>query len=227
MGLFDTLIVPKSRLPGTPPSFIKEKHRFQTKSLGCDMATYELTPAGTLCNQEGSHYPFTGEVNFYDSNIVGCGPGYYTASGEDAESVQYKATLVKGSLVGITETSRELKPALPSSEMRRHDDPWPTKEEIAREEAVRAASYLGRTLFVHWGMSKGYYADVVAEDNKKLCVKSEKGLELIDRRQLGTTLFLTKEDDDAYLAKRESRWKAKQDAYNARLKEWELARSKN
>lgn len=229
MGLFDYLSVPKIKLPGKPPSFIKDRHSFQTKSFDDPyMTTYEVTDQGTLLGAG----QFTGEVDFYDSNIVGGGPGYYTRNGEDAESVDYLAKFVDGMLVDIKETERELKPALPASLMHDNDAPRPTKDEIAKEEAEREASYVGKSLFLHWGSigpSEGHYVTVVAEDDKNLCVKcADTGkMKLLSRWQFGSTLFLTKEDDAAHLAKRDASWKARQDAYDARVKEWELARSKN
>src|SRR4051812_6215154 len=99
---------------GPPPDFVMEPgYLFQSKDLDCSLSVFTIKADGTFDYETA----YTGELEFYTSNICGSGPGLYTRTGEDAISVDYLAKFVDGKLTSIVETAREIRPALPSKAM--------------------------------------------------------------------------------------------------------------
>lgn len=194
MGMFDYVKCHKSLLPGAPPAYVSDDHEFQTKDFACEMATYEISHEGFLSREGGvfvtrerEALEFTGAVEFYTTNITGSGPGLYTRNGEDADSVEYVATFLDGKMQRIVESSRDVKPALPSN-MQQHRIRQPLPGSILEGEA----KLIGRTVFVLWGgrePSEGYDATVVYANEKELAVDSENGIEKIGRFQIGNIVF--------------------------------------
>lgn len=210
MGMYDNIIC-SAPLPGTPPAFIKPGHQFQSKDLGCTLATYEITADGRLmyvCSgwseeekAEAVHQAdFHGDLHFYTSNWAAMDKdAIYTQAGEPYESVDYLARFSNGVLQSIVETDRETKPAKPVATMPRAKAPSP--DEIAARKARLAEKFTGRTMFVLMGgrtIEKGYSVEVIAEDENQMVVKSaENGFEVLHRAlAIDNTLF-----DDAAKAK--------------------------
>lgn len=215
MGMFDYLVC-KAKLPGEPPEFVKEPgHQFQTKSLDCCLATIEITEDGFLTGYPDYH----GIVTFYDGNSGACGYGFhFTKHGEDYEWVEYSAGFSLGKLQAIVETVRRSEPALPIAELNAvsplHKPP--DREAIKAHQERIAKSYTGHELWYARGgrtASEGYKVKVLAEDDKKLVLQSDKnGIELEYRRFIGSILFdsmeqaieheeASKSDDEAIKAK--------------------------
>ena len=87
--MYDEIVCELDFLPKPFPSFIKEGHQFQTKSLDCCLETFHINKQKRLtCN--GKDLNYHGNLNFYTSNIRGCGHGFYfTSKGEPYEDVDY------------------------------------------------------------------------------------------------------------------------------------------
>src|SRR4051812_34640485 len=118
MGMFDWVIC-EYPLPGENIN-VPSDHRFQTKDFECCMSTYRITPDGRLVDQDeaGEHVNFTGELRFWDSNIVGSGSiGVFTATGEDAVECEYGARFIEGLVQEISQVEFQTVPALPVSQM--------------------------------------------------------------------------------------------------------------
>lgn len=210
MGMYDHIVC-KAKLPGTPPAFVTDHgHQFQTKDTPEQyLTTYEITEDGRLLDSGGVDQEFHGDLEFYDSNIVGCGPDgsggsvVWTRNGEDAESVDYRARFNAGKLMGIVVIEQTKKPA--KSEAARPRPPRPTPEEVRARKDRIAEALLGRTVFVLWGgqpIEKGYAAEVIAEDDGQLVFKSaENGFEVIHRSSRDRTFF---DSAEAAIASREA-----------------------
>jgi hypothetical protein len=206
MGMFD-YVYSEYPLPGEPLEFVDE---FQTKDLDCTLAELTITEEGKLVGRQTLHSPFaepdepdasavlvdyTGILEFYGSNIVGgSGAGHYTKNGEDAEMVTYEAIFVEGKLIEIKQVSYKKSPAVAISEMRKFHSSGPGSQ------LDEDAEFEGLKLFVCWGGVKpedGYYAEVVAETERELCLKHEGRLETIDRGSIGRILFKDMEEAKA------------------------------
>ena len=204
MGMFDEVVF-RSTLPGSPPAFIGPAHRFQTKDFDCTLDLYVIESDGTLATSP----TFTGEVEFYTSNIVGSGPGVYTRDGEDAESVSYKATFVDGRLTAIEETERDRKPALHATRQSAYRSPPLTKAEVKAWRDRCAERLAGHKVFVLWGgreVDDGYWATVVHDGRTELCVEHDGELELLDRRQRDNIFFDSKESAATDRVKSKDQW---------------------
>jgi len=183
MGMFDNIKC-HAPLPGTPPSFVDgPDHLFQTKDLDCELAVYEITDDGRLFQTGKSCYAdemaaepiaYHGTIEFYDGNLSGYSDGYnFTSKGQDYESVTYLATFDHGRLIGIEETEREQKPALPMRLF--HERHAPSDEEIASQKARDSQPLVGRTLWVEKGgltRERGYAVEVVAESDRQFVVRN-------------------------------------------------------
>jgi hypothetical protein len=204
MGMFD-YVYSEYPLPGEPLEFVDE---FQTKDLDCTLSELTITEDGELMGRQTLSFPFagadkggpervdyTGILEFYGSNIVGgSGAGHYTKDGEDAEMVTYEATFDRGQLTEIKQVSYKKQPAVAISEMRRFNRSSPGSQ------LVEDAEFVGLKLFVCWGGTNpedGYYAEVVAETTRDLCLKHDDRMETIDRRSIGHTVFKDMEEAKA------------------------------
>lgn len=185
MGMFD-YIECHYPLPGNVPDWAKTANpTFQTKDMeDCWMDTYIITRSGTL----DGHPDFTGTINFYNSNVVASGPGLYTANGEDAWDVGYRAVFVDGGIVSITETENERRPATKS--------PWrkqvpPTEEDIEARKRRRDESLVGKRIYTLWGTETiGRYVTVIAENSTEFICQHEDGeFETISRYQRDNCFF--------------------------------------
>lgn len=193
----------KYQLPGDPPSFVRSPgYPFHTRDLSCTMAAYEITEDGHLEDSDGHRIAskFTGAIIFYGGNSVGLAQGFeFTRDGEDAESVEYRATFVDGRLREIVEKERTREPALPHVEMDWEPDEPETEAEID-DEARQAEQLAGRAMFLLWGGSgieDGATVKVVYDGVREWAVEHlgdvrfyRKGkLELIDRGMRDRILF--------------------------------------
>jgi len=183
MGMFDVIIC-EYPLAGGLPSWIG-KHPFQTKDLDCILSTYRIAVDGSFSLPE-----WTGTLNFYTSNVVGSGPGIYTANGEDAEYLDCVAKIIDGKVVGNIQIERKSHKAWPINKMKL---PHRLTEQEAQEYQKRIAEQLtGKRLYVLWGgQDVGYWVTVIAENGRQLCVRHEADgkyhkagdFELLDRRE--------------------------------------------
>lgn len=138
MGMYDDIKC-SYPLPGSPPDFIEQGHVFQTKDMDCCFSSYEITETGKLVLVKGSFWEelvgereelsYHGDITFYDGNIRAGGPeGLYTANGEDAVWIDYRARFNEGNLVSIVELARDVGPAKPLAEC-----PWHKKASDSEE----------------------------------------------------------------------------------------------
>lgn len=203
MGMYDDIIC-RYPLPGEPPNFCaKEGYRFQSKSLDCFMATYEITEAGELL-QTGEMYgnlekpepvDFHGVLEFYTSNWAALAYGVrFTASGEDFESVTYEATFVNGKVQSIVETERERGPALARHLMDEIDALFDRDE----PEVTMTEPEAGQSMYLQWGGgSKGYPVTFLAKTPRDWVVADERGkVDTLHSSDLGRLLFHSKEESD-------------------------------
>jgi hypothetical protein len=203
MGMYDHIIC-RYPLPGEPPSFCAGKgNRFQSKSLDCFMATYEITEAGELL-QTGNMYgdlekpetvAFHGVLEFYDSNWAALAFGVrFTASGEDFESVTYEATFVNGKVQSIAETEREREPALARSVLDEIDALFDKGE----PEVTMTEPEAGQPMYLQWGGSiEGYPVTFLAKTQVNWAVADERGeIDKLHPFDLGRLLFHSKEESD-------------------------------
>jgi len=227
MGMYD-YVVCEYPLPGNPPAFaLGTGNAFQSKSFHCLMDTYTIQEDGRIRRhsfqkgQPEEMLDFTGVLEFYDSNITGSGPGIYTSKGEDAQSVDYRAIFVDGTLTKIEETRNDRKPALPSS---RHMliRSVPTESEKAEWRRREAESLMGKKIYLLWGgQDEGHYATVVAEDDRHLCVKAEgRDMSLVHRHLRDHIFFDTEEEAWKSRREREDAWNKRKREYNEYCEEW-------
>lgn len=209
MGMFD-YVECEYPLPGVKPKFLKT---FQTSDLDCQLGTVTISGEGKLVGYER----FTGEVEFYGCNVVAGAPwGRYTRDGEDIEQVTYSAKFVDGELQTVEQTHYSREPALSSREQP------PDGFHQMESELNESDSFVGKRLFVLWGGSpieRGYYVDVVNETKDQLCCKSERGMEIIHRFQIGNIILKDREEAAAKLAYREEKIKEAKEDYKRKLAE--------
>jgi len=226
MGMYDTITCAYP-LPGRRAPFESTDHEYQTKDLDCYMNHYHIDPDGKLVGEEN----FYGDVSFYSSNIVGTGPGIYTANGEDAISVEYVATFIDSRISKVVQTEYEVAPALPIASTR-GEQKTPSADDIERWKIREAESLVGRTIYVlYGGMDEGYHVEVIAESEKQLCTRliedsgHEKagGFEILDRWSRDITFFDNKEDAEKRKNKRSSEWDKQKRKYNEYAATWVAA----
>ena len=213
----------------------------QTKDLDFTLDTYIIAEDGSLRQRTPIDYgegirrtkelsDFTGEICFYTSNISASGPGVYTSNGNDAVSVEYVAKFANGKVVEITETINEVAPALPSKTnlvYRDYDESYIDMPENPTK------------LYVFYGgQEKGYYGDVIAMSDansgnkQEICLKvigdqqwkKDGELEIVQKWQWGSTLFLTEEDGFAYKKRRKDSWEKYKKIYEDYSTEWHKKR---
>lgn len=207
MGMFDYLHCDYP-LPGKPLKFVKE---FQTKSLDCIMQEIRITNDGKLT--DGKLSDFTGLIEFYGSNIVAAGPaGFYTRNGEDSEYVTFEATFIEGKLRNIKQVGYEIKPSLAYSEMK------PISKLGSKLNEYECL--INKKLFVLYGgrsVEEGYYAEVVYETEKQLCIKYNNKLELVYRLQIGNVLFNDMEEAKADMDYRKAEIEKEKQEYQRKI----------
>lgn len=201
MGLFD-YVTCEYPLPEGHPEWMT---CFQTKDLGCDMSTYIIGADGRIPGLPD----FTGTIDFYGSNITGSGPGLYTANGDDARSIKYRAVFVDGKLIELVKTSDETEPAVkrePAIYAR------PTAEEKAARNARESESLLGKDIFVQFGGgSPGFLAKVVAENSRRIVAEQIEGnargeFTVLHRSDRDSLFFDSERDAIAHRAARKEKW---------------------
>lgn len=151
MGMYDNIRC-KHPLPDAPPAFAQRPEcLWQTKDLDCDLSTYEITEDGRLVWVDSMFgdpdfepkeaTDVHQDIVFYNSNIrASDGQGnYYTDSGEDYESADYRARFTNGRLEWIREAKRERGPALPYSQFPQRTTTRETQIVTADEMAVMDA----------------------------------------------------------------------------------------
>ena len=128
------------------------------------------------------------------SNIAASGPAIYTSNGEPYENVEYEAVFVNSKVSYIKQTIYEKKPAWPISKLAIKEKI--SDEKLAKTEARRKESLLGKTVYVlYGGQETGYYAEVVAENEKQWCLKKTNcEFQLMYRCQRDNLIFDTEAD---------------------------------
>lgn len=200
---------------------------YQTKSLDCRMATYEITADGHLFltaeafgrMDKPEAVPLTGIVEFYNSN--GCASAFgheFTRDGEDFESVTYEATFVNGNVTQIVETGREREVAL-SSEFYRQADAVIDKDAPQIDETDPE---IGAELWRLWGgdFTPAYPVILVVKTEQEWALTDAKGsIEKGHSGDIGNILFRTKEDAEKAGRWRKESWARKTQWCNERLAE--------
>ena len=167
MGMYDEIVCELDFLPKPFPSFIKEGHQFQTKSLDCCLETFHINKQKRLtCN--GKDLNYHGNLNFYTSNIRGCGHGFYfTSKGEPYEDVDYLAVFNQGELQEIKQIKYQTEKALPVKEQNFQY----LNDYVAVEPPE---SFLNGTFYVQYGglrVIEGHSGICVAESEKEIVLK--------------------------------------------------------
>lgn len=188
MGMFDEIVC-EFKLPEPVPAFIKKDHRFQTKDLDCTLDVYKISEDGRLLFQNEEEN-YTGELNFYTSNICGVGHGcYFTKDGSSAEQIDYKAIFINNRCTQIELVRYEIKDALPVKEQN-----FNYLEEVEFEETPE--SFLNSTFFVLWGGTdpeNGYTGECIAESQKEIVIRTGEKFQTLHKSSFNYTLFLNKE----------------------------------
>jgi hypothetical protein len=215
MGMYDYIICEAPIVGGLPEW---TRHTFQTKDLDCTLELYTISKDGNF-----SKVDFSGTLNFYTNNIVGSGPGLYTSEGEDAESIDCEAIFLHGKLVEPIKVQRKSEPAWPAKRQRIPIDQISTRTQEEQNKR-NTESLIGKRFYVLWGgQTEGYWATVVCENDRQLCVKHEKDsgfyktgqFELIDRFYRDH-IFWDSEEEVL------SRDRSKREAWEAEVKAFEL-----
>ena len=222
MGLYDYIRC-EAKLPGNPPAFVTAETMFQTKDLDEGMDTYVIRSDGSLihAHTETPQGEFTGNIEFYISTASGCHLGYsFTANGEDAIWVCYKATFHEGLMVSIVEESQTR-----THGVRPLPVELPNTEDIQAIRRREAESLLGRTIVVWRGgeSSEPYEAVVVAESERSIVVRSDGSLlcgeefEVIHRSSRDCTFFDSLADGREYKARRKAEMETQRAHYAAQV----------
>ena len=208
MGMYDHIVC-RYPLPTTPPLFTNDNdHTYQTKSLDCRLATYEITEdgrvrrcSGRMRESEFDSQPldFNGVIEFYSCNgsVVAYGLTF-TPDGSDYESVTYEATFVDGAVQKIVETEREREPALAREVYHQLEGMF----QEDRPVIDLSEPEIGAEMYVLWGSLKrkldGYPAKLIAKTSRRWTfVGRHDKTETIDSSQLGNCLFHTEADAKA------------------------------
>lgn len=205
MGMYD-YVVCRYPLPGTPP--FAATQQYQSKSLDCEMAEYEIGEDGKLRQSRAGAFetefdsapiPFHGVLAFYHGNWSSVAYGMtFTSDGEDFQSVTYEAAFVDGAVQGLVETERERKPAL-SREVERQLDSLFEDDKPTIDESVPE---VGAQMYVLWGSIDrnldGYPMKLVAKTSRDWAfVGPDDTIETIHPSQLGNCLFHSEADAKA------------------------------
>lgn len=208
MGMYDYIIC-RYPLPTTPPLWwASDDQQYQSKSLDCRMADYEIGKDGRLrqCGPgflesefDSAPIPFHGVLEFYHSNWSSMAYGMtFTPDGADHESVTYEATFVDGVVTAIAETERTREPSLSREvyeslgSMFQEDEPTIDTSEPE----------VGAEMYVLWGSVdrelEGYPAKLIAKTSRDWAfVGRHDKIETIDPSQLGNCLFHSEADAKA------------------------------
>lgn len=216
MGMYD-FIVCRYPLPTVPPEFTKgDYHRYQSKSLDCIGATYEITEDGQIRQSDAGmfqslfdHDPFdfSGIIEFYDSNWCSAAFGItFTVDGEDYESVTYEATFF-GTVKKIVETERERKPSLSRAVYDRVNGMFEEDKPVID----MAEPEVGAEMYVLWGSidrnMEGYPVKLIAKTSRDWAfVGPDEKIETIHPGQLGNCLFHSEADAKAQRAHEHWLW---------------------
>ena len=211
MGMFDYIIC-RYPLSGTPPDFCANKdHQYQTKSLDCALALYEITETGELRQVGPGAYQklsksklvaFHGVLEFHDSNATAAAFGVsFTPNGEDCEWVAYKASFVDGTVQTIVEVEREREPALAMHLVAEID----AKFDKDKPQVTMTEPEIEQAMYLQWGGStKGYPVTLLAKTQREWAVADENGrIETLRPSDLGRVLFHSQEESDRAKAWRE------------------------
>jgi hypothetical protein len=213
MGMFNNIVC-EYELPDLP-KFVEPGHKFQTKDTEpLTLETHTIDKTGRIDIDD-----FTGDVEFYSSNIVASGPGIYTQNGEDAASVRYSARFVAGRLVRIARTEYERTAGM--EEKRLHYTP--TKEQAGVRRERLTESLLGRTIFVMRGESS-YAGRVVHENAKQIVIEGDSGAEVLNRADRDRLFFDSLEDTKKYSDAKLRQWQFKKNEYDRYAAEWKAKR---
>lgn len=211
MGMFDDIIC-SYPLPTESPFAA-----YQSKSLGCEMALYEITSDGRLVQTHGTFgtldkpedVPFTGVLEFYNANSCASAFGHlFTRNGEDFESVTYEAAFVSGKVTQIIETARERTPSLSSAFYRQADKVIDQDQ----PQIDTTEPEVGAELWRLWGGhdSTSYPVTLLAKTEIEWALRDDKGrIEKEYPSQLGNILFRTKEDAETAKWWRKEGWERK------------------
>jgi hypothetical protein len=212
MGMYDEIIC-NYALPTRSPFAI-----YQTKSLDCLMATYEITEHGRLVQtstafqklEKPEFVNHTGVIKFYNSNASASAFGQvFTRSGEDFESVTYEADFHNGEIAGsVRETERERRPAL-SLEFYHEADTVIDKDAPKIDETQPE---VGAQLWRLWGGhdSTPYAVTLVIKTDREWALTDDKGhIEKAHESDIGNILFNSKDDAEASGRWRKESWKRK------------------
>jgi hypothetical protein len=215
MGLFDWIKC-EVPLPGNPPEWALHGHAFQTKDLPCLMDIYTITADGRLEGGDRDFSTYTGTIQFYDSNIVASGPGTYTRDGEDAISLEYRATFIRGRLVDLAQVEFTREPA---AKFNPEPHRLPKPEEREARKRRRAEALTGRTLCVWYGgeSSEPYDAVVRLENARQLVVErcDDGRFEVLDRDSRDVTFFDSLEDGKRSREERQADWDRRKAEFEA------------
>lgn len=206
MGMYDYLVC-RHPLPATPPFVANQQ--YQSKSLDCRMAVYEIGDDGQLrqCGRGAfetefdlAPIPFHGVLEFYHNNSSLTAYGMrFTPDGEDYESVTYEATFVDGIVREIVETARETKLALSRELYQQLDGLFQDDKPVIRESEPD----VGAAMYVLWGSLDprnldGYPVKLIAKTSRDWAfVGDDDKIETIDPSQLGNCLFHSEIDAKA------------------------------
>lgn len=231
MGMYDTIIC-LAALPGTTPEWIKPGHSFQTKDLDCTLTIYHIQEDGRLVGHDGQPVPFTGTIEFYTSNIAAWGPGIYTVAGEDAESVEYRASFKDGAMLEISQTSYRIEPALPVSQSVIASMTAPTETEMVQWKARESEDLTGREVFVCHGnedpLTGGFFGKVVAMGTRKLVIMGGPIEFMIEYRSNRDSLFFdSRQDAVEHDSERRKPFQECREKYDRYAAEWHEKRGKS
>lgn len=208
MGMFDEIIC-QYPLPSVPPSWATPDQRYQSKSLDCQMAVYEIGEDGKLRQCQGGAFEhefdatpisFAGALEFYHSNWCTAAYGLvFTPDGADLEDVTYQATFVDGTVKEIVETERKRTPSLSREVYHSLHGMFQEDKPVINETEPE----VGVEMYVLWGsidrdLSRGYPVRLIAKTSRDwvFTTKNDEA-ETIDPHQLGNILFHSKTDADA------------------------------
>lgn len=216
MGMFDHIVC-RYPLPTTPPPWATPDHRYQSKSLGCRMAVYEIGEDGKLRQCEGGMFesefdsepiPFDGVLEFYHSNWSSVAYGMtFTPDGTDHESVTYEATFVDGVVKEIVETEREREPSLSREVYHSLETMFQEDKPVIDESEPE----VGAVMYVLWGSFNrkldGHSVKLIAKTSRDWAfIGQHDKIETIDPSQLGNCLFHSEADAKAQRTWEHQRW---------------------
>jgi hypothetical protein len=225
--MFDNIVCDMP-LPGTVPKWIRPGHQFQTKDTPEQyLCVYRIGDDEELYGPDGKKESFTGDIEFYTSNICGCGPGKYTSDGADGESVTFYAHVVGGRVQKLEQIEYSIEPALPSSKQF-------AGQYVEAPPMEPLVESIGKKLYVWWGgQDSGYEVEIVAFNDHQTVVRTLKDckwtkagrLEILHQGGWGVTVFPDKETAIARNKARTDDWAARLKEYDDYVAEWRKRRA--